>query len=89
MTSRPHSLLRFRLLGLALAFVLSILAVRPGQAVAFCNPSLSVTYYSDASHTTVVGHCGAPCCGTCTCTGTVTAYSTSSRVYCPDQICPS
>lgn len=89
MTSRLHSLRGLRLLGLASAFVLSVLAVRPSQAIVFCNPNLSVTYYSDASHTTVVGHCGAPCCGTCQCTGTITAYSTSERVYCPDVICPS
>jgi hypothetical protein len=89
MNSRIHSLLGFRLLGLAFAFVLSVLAVQPGQAVVFCNPNLSVTYYSNASHTTVVGHCGAPCCGTCQCTGTITAYSTSERVYCPDVICPN
>jgi hypothetical protein len=89
MTSRLHSLRGLRLLGLAFVLMLSILAVRPGQAFVVCNPNLAVTYYSDASHTTVVGHCGAPCCGTCQCTGTITAYSTSERVYCPDQICPS
>ena len=89
MNSRIHSLLGFRLLGLAFAFVLSVLAVQPSQAVAFCRPNTVTTYYSDASHSTVVGHCGGGCCTPCQCTGTVTPYSTSQMYYCPDVICPS
>jgi hypothetical protein len=89
MTSRISSPLGLRLLGLAVAFVISLLAVRPSQAFGFCSPNSATTYYSDASHSTVVGHCSAGCCTACQCTGTVSAYSTSQRFECPAQICPS
>lgn len=88
MTSRIHSPLGLRLLGLAVAFVLSVLAVQPSQAIVFCNPNAVTTYYSDASHSTVVGHCGGGCCQPCTCTGTTSPYSTTQRVYCTDVVCP-
>lgn len=89
MVSRISSSLGLRLLGLAVAFVLSILAAQPGQAFAFCLPNSVTTYYSDASHSTVVGRCGGGCCTPCQCTGTTSPYSTTERFYCPDVICPS
>src|SRR4051794_8243076 len=50
-----------RFLGLAVALVLSILAVQPSEAVGCFNNKL-VIYYSDASHTTEVGRCEPTCC---------------------------
>jgi hypothetical protein len=44
----------FKLFGLAAALVTSVLAVQPSQAFVFCNNNAVTTYYSDASHTTVV-----------------------------------
>ncbi len=82
------SRLSLRLLGLAAVLVLSILAVRPSQAIAFCNNNAVVTYYSDASHTTVVGRCAGSCCDGCHCTGTTSPYSTTQRFYCPAVVCP-
>ena len=84
MTSR----LSFRLLGLAAVLVLAILAVQPSQAIVFCSNNSITTYYSDASHSTVVGRCGGNCCGPCQCTGTTSAYHTTERVYCLDVVCP-
>ena len=86
MTSR----ISLRLLGLAAGLVLSILAVavQPGEAIVFCSPNAVTTYYSDASHTTVVGRCAASCCDGCHCTGTTSAYRTIERFYCPDVVCP-
>jgi hypothetical protein len=89
MNSRIHSLFGVRLLGLAAAFALSVLAVQPSQAIAFCRPNSTTTYYSDASHSTVVGRCSAGCCTPCQCTGTTSPYSTSQTFYCPDVVCPS
>jgi hypothetical protein len=91
MTSRISSSLSLRLLGLALAFVISTLAVQPGQAIGFCRAAGAsvTTYYSDASHSTVVGRCSAGCCTPCECTGTVSSYWTTQRFYCTDVICPT
>lgn len=89
MTSRIGSLAGFRLLGLAVALVISVLAVRPSQALVFCNNNAVTTYYSDASHSTVVGSCAGSCCDGCHCTGTTSQYSTTERFYCTDVICPS
>lgn len=86
MTSR----ISLRLLGLAAVLVLSILAVavQPSQAIVFCSNNAVTTYYSDASHTTVVGRCAGSCCDGCHCTGTTSAYWTTQRFYCPDVVCP-
>jgi hypothetical protein len=89
MTSRINSLFGLRLLGLAIALMLSSFAVQPSQAFGFCNPNSVTTYYSDASHSTVVGHCGGGCCTPCHCTGTTSPYSTTQRFECPDVICPN
>ncbi len=76
---------RFKLLGLALGFALTGLAMAPRPAYAFiCGHDLfddQFTFYSDATHTTVVGYCDNDC-GTCYCSGTQTSYYTvvSSRV---------
>ena len=79
----------FRLLGLAVALVLSILAVRPSQALeVICDSRGVITYYSDASHSTVVGQCAGSCCDGCHCTGTTSPYATFYTFECPDVVCP-
>ncbi|MEA2603031.1 MAG: hypothetical protein QOF89_4023 [Acidobacteriota bacterium] len=90
MPLRISSTLGFRLLGLAVVLVTSILTAQPSHAdlVVGCDPNSVTTYYSDASHSTAVGSCGGSCCGPCECTGTITAYRTTQRVYCPDVVCP-
>jgi hypothetical protein len=89
MSSRIGSSLSFRLLGLVVALVVSFFAVQPSQAsFAFCANNRVTTYYSDASHSTVVGRCAGSCCDGCTCTGTTSAYSTSYTFECLDVVCP-
>jgi hypothetical protein len=82
------SRISFKLFGLAAALVTSVLAVQPSQALVFCNNNAVTTYYSDASHATVVGQCAGSCCDGCHCTGTTSAYSTTQHFYCTDVICP-
>jgi hypothetical protein len=54
--------------------------------------AMKVTYYSDATHTVVVGVCQYPNChqfvlGNWTCTGTVSSYGVSSNYqYCPPPV---
>ena len=88
MPSRNGSSLR--LLGLAAALAISILAVQPGHAdlIVTCDSSSNTIYYSDASHSTVVGSCTGSCCDGCHCTGTTSPYATTQRFDCPDVICP-
>jgi hypothetical protein len=88
MTSRIVSPLR--LLGLVVALVISFFVVQPSQAslVFACDNNRVTTYYSDASHTTVVGRCAGSCCDGCHCTGTTSAYSTSYTFECLDVVCP-
>jgi hypothetical protein len=83
-----RSRIGFKLFALALALVASLLAVQPSQAIFFCNNNMVTTYYSDASHTTVVGQCAGSCCDGCHCTGTTSPYSTSYHFYCTDVLCP-
>ena len=77
---------RFKLLSLALGLALAgvALAPLPAHAAFICGHDLfddQFTYYSDATHTTVVGHCENDC-GTCECRGVQTSYYTvvSSRI---------
>ena len=78
-------MIRFRLLSLALGLALVALSLTPlpAQAVS-CGPDNfddQWTFYSDASHTTVVGHFENDC-GTCIHRGIQTQYYTviTSRI---------
>lgn len=92
--SKPNTLsLGLRLLGLAAALAVCWIAIHPGPAAAFpssgCEGPGVTTYYSDASHSTVVGSCGGGCCTACSCTGSTSAFYTHQMVFCLDVICPS
>jgi cell division protein FtsX len=65
----------------------SLVLFLPAKAeAACCGHRTTEKYYSDASHTTLVGTCiDDECAGTYTCTGTITAYEVDSRVCC--EIC--
>ncbi len=81
-----RSRIGFRLLGLAVALVLSILAVLPSEAAGCFNNKL-VIYYSDASHTTEVGRCEPTCCDGCHCTGTTSQFTVVYAFNCLG-VCP-
>jgi hypothetical protein len=57
----------------------------PGHGIVCCSATLRVTYYSNAAHTTIVGNCiyNEACAGSDFCTGSRSAYSTSSSTCCP------
>lgn len=79
--------LRFRIGLLALALIVTGAALSSSPATtAFAGPccghAMSVTYYSDASHTTVVGRCFFPCNDDPTCTGTQTEFFTTKQLQC-------
>lgn len=78
-------ILRHRLILLvALLAVVGVSLVGPAQpaAIAWCVDAGTVTYYSDATYTTVTGSCHHACCQTWTCTGTLTNYSTQRMFSC-------
>jgi len=71
-------------LGLLIFFVVLLLALAqaggsPGSAVT--RTGHDFTYYSDASHTTVVGYC-IVCVGFSSCHGTITPYYTIGNYPC-------
>jgi hypothetical protein len=81
-----------RLLGLAVVLAVCVLAVHPDSAAATsgCVGLGTTTYYSDASHSTIVGSCSTGCCLTfpssscpCQCTGSTSAFFTHTRPICP------
>jgi hypothetical protein len=47
-----------------------------------CGHASTVTYYNNAQHTTIVGHCFFPCDTDPTCTGTQTQYFTTKQGVC-------
>jgi hypothetical protein len=67
--------------------IVGTMSVHKAEAVFFAGPGYC-TYYSDASHTTVVGHSSNGCCGEHSQSGTITPYAVCERVYCPAVICP-
>lgn len=77
-----HTPLRLVRLTLAavLLLVLALAAGSPGSAVV-TRTGHEFTYYSDASHTTVVGDC-IYCVGSSRCFGTVTPYYTIKNDPC-------
>ena len=85
---------RLRLLLLACTLVLVVVALQVpayaggGGGLGTCGPNNAIYYYSDASHTTLVGTCEPDCCNcsTCTCTGSTSAYPVNVPVnwlWCP------
>jgi hypothetical protein len=85
---------RLRLLLLGCSLVLTVVALQSSPAYAkggglgTCGPNNAIYYYSDASHTTLVGTCEPDCCDctTCTCTGSTSAFAVNVPVnwlWCP------
>jgi hypothetical protein len=58
------------------------------QRVEAVGDLYTCTYYSDASHTTVVGTRGGACCGRNGNTGVTSPYSSCHMLACTDVICP-
>jgi hypothetical protein len=68
---------RIFLLIVTLAVLASVLPMTRQTAYAeYCGTGFGQTFYSDASETTIVGHCNRDCTGYTRCTGTKTVYST-------------
>jgi len=84
-TRRSFALVLLLALGAGAAVIALPAPVAAGFIPPPCNKYYTViTYYSDATKTTVVGHCYTDgCAGTPqTCTGTKTSYSSFSAVRC-------
>jgi hypothetical protein len=81
--------MKWRLVAYAVVLMsLTLFAQCESSAVQQCSVPHWITYYSDSSHTTVVGQCGYAVCrdytlGSWTCTGVKTAYSVESFFSCP------
>ena len=85
LVNRARNLLRSRLslLVVLLALFAVTLAALPQQAaIAACPDAARVYYYSDASHTTLVGQCWHDCCRLWTCTGQLTDFWTVFKRPC-------
>lgn len=83
--NRTKTLLRSRLallVALLAVFGLTLAGLSQPAAMAACPDAAYVTYYSDASHTTVVGRCSHACCKLWTCTGELTDYYTVRTFSC-------
>lgn len=86
--NRARTLLRSRLsLLLPLLAVFAVTLAGPSQpaAVAACPDAANVYYYSDATHSTIVGRCWHNCCQLWTCTGQLTDYYTVRLRSCDFQ----
>jgi hypothetical protein len=73
---------------LVLIAVLALSLAGPQQiaARATCPDAAYVDYYSNASETTVVGHCVHACCQLWSCFGTMTNYSkVIYEISCSDE----
>lgn len=65
--------------------LVSVLPVARHAAFAeYCGTGFAQPFYSDASETTIVGHCNRDCTGYTRCTGTKTIYSTVTYFNCCD-----
>jgi hypothetical protein len=86
--NRVRTILRSRLtLLLALLAIFAVTLVGPPKpaVMAACPDAANVIYYSDASHTTVVGRCWHDCCKIWTCTGQLTDFFTVRKRPCDFQ----
>ena len=61
--------------------------LQPVQAAACVFRPIVTTYYSDATHTTVVGQCGLDCSCSEFCWGVQTQYRVNSRLCCTVNTC--
>lgn len=78
--------LRSSLLWLFLGgFVSVVPGFLPAAAYAWSGAAAIITYYSDASHTTIVGTKTINCDGTVTMTGTATNFHTIRILECAPQ----
>ena len=75
---------RLVLLIFALVITGMALASSPASvsAAACCGHSSIDTYYNNAAHKTVVGHCTFSCDETLVCTGMQTAFFTTQQLAC-------
>src|SRR5262245_49752861 len=87
LTSTVRRKLALAALMLFVLMVVGTMSGRKAEAVFFAGPGFC-TYYSDASHTTVVGYSSVGCCGETSQSGTITPYAVCQRVYCPAVVCP-
>jgi hypothetical protein len=78
---------RLLLLLLVLCGVTAATVPVPGRAVVCCSYSYTITYYSDATHSKVVGSCtfNEACAGDDFCSGVRSAYYVRSALRC----CPN
>ncbi len=80
--------LKLRIALLALSLVLTGVALFSSSVTTafavpcYCGHALSVKYYSDASHTTLVGLCYFPCDDDPSCSGTQTEFSVTKELQC-------
>ncbi len=83
--SRTSTLRRLSLLAIVLAvFAVAMVGPQQRSAAAVCDDFniVTITYYNNASHQTVVGSCHHGCCQTWTCTGDITDYDTVVKISC-------
>jgi hypothetical protein len=76
---------RLGLLMFALMITGAALASSPapaGAAPNCCGHATIVTYYNNAAHSMVVGHCSFPCDQDPVCSGTQTQFSTTKQLGC-------
>lgn len=76
---------RLALLTFALVITGMALASSPAPvnaAPACCGHSMITTYYNNAAHQTVVGHCTLSCDDTTICSGMQTAFFTTKQLAC-------
>jgi hypothetical protein len=82
---RSFFISRLGLLMFALIVTGAALSSAPAPAVTIpncCGHATTVTYYNNAAHSMVVGHCGFPCDQDPICTGTQTQFFTSKQLGC-------
>ena len=83
--NRARNFLRSRLnllVVLLVALIASLTALPQPSAIAACPDAARVNYYSDATHTTLVGTCWHNCCELWTCTGQITDFYTVRKRVC-------
>jgi hypothetical protein len=76
---------RWALLLLAAVLMVTAMMPAPSHALICCGYTLHYAYFTDATHTTLVGSCtyNAYCVGDDYCSGTQTNYYTLSETCCP------
>jgi hypothetical protein len=79
---KPFLRRRFVLLLAVLGFVSLLPMTRQPSFAGGCGTGFAQIFYSDASETTVVGHCSRNCTQITTCTGTKTAYGSATFYQC-------